>query len=163
MHLQYAAAVSGPWHALASGRPSSAGCYTAAVKIPGQADYYRTATYSDPAYKDGTSAAMRATPAAKSAITAFTAGPRTLRSGRRVKVTGRLTGAGTKPGQTVVLYFRQSGTKTWRALGRVKVTARNTFSESARLYRSGDIEVRYGGATFTRQCRSRIVYIRVTR
>ena len=162
VHLEYAATASGPRHALASGKPSSTGCYTATVKVPGRTDFYRMATYSDPAYADGTSTAVRATPASKSAITAFS-GPRKLTAGRRVKVTGRLTGTGTKPGQTVVLYFKQVGSGRWRVIGRVKVSASRTFSESARLYHSGDIEVRYGGAAFTRPCRSRVVYIRVTR
>jgi hypothetical protein len=163
VHLEYAATASGPWHALASGKPGSTGCYTATVKVPGLTDFYRMATYSDPAYADGTSTAVRATPASKSAITAFTAGPRKLTAGRRVKVTGRLTGTGTKPGQTVVLYFKQAGSGRWRVIGRVRVSASRSFSESARLYHSGDIEVRYGGAAFTRPCRSRVVYIRVTR
>jgi hypothetical protein len=163
VHLQYAATTAGPWRGLASGKPGASGCYTTSVSAPGRSDYYRSFADSDTAYKGGAGTALQAIPASKSAITAFTAGPRKVRSGRRVKVTGRLTGTGTAPGQAIVLYFRPSGSKVWRAIGRVKVTARSTFTESARLYHGGDIEVRYGGAAFTRPCRSRIVYIRVTR
>ena len=163
MRIQYARSKPGPWRTLATATRRGGGCRVLTVRVPGRSDYYRTVTLADTAYKAGASAAVRATPAAKSAITAFTVGPRKLKAGRRVKVTGRLTGTGTKPGQTVELYFRSSGSKRWRALGRVKLTASSTFAESARLYHSGDIEVRYGGAVFTRPCRSRIVYIRVTR
>ncbi len=163
MRIQYARSKPGPWRTLATATRRGGGCRVVTVRVPGRPDYYRTVTLADTAYKAGASAAVRATPAAKSAITAFTAGPRKLRAGHRVKVTGRLTGTGTKPGQTVVLYFRQAGSGRWRVLGRVRISGRRTFSESARLYHSGDIEVRYGGAAFTRPCRSRIAYIRVTR
>jgi hypothetical protein len=163
MRIQYARSKTGAWRTLATATRRGGGCRVVTVRVPGRSDYYRTVTSADTAYKAGASAAVRATPAAKSAITAFTAGPRKLAAGDRVKVTGRLTGTGTKPGQTVELYFRPSGSRRWRAIGRVKLTARSTFAGSARLYHSGDIEVRYGGAAFTRPCRSRIVYIRVTR
>jgi hypothetical protein len=163
LQVQYAASAAGPWKTLLTAAPDSAGCHVATANSPGRSDYYRTVTDASTAYLAGVSAGLRATPPYRSTINDFAVSPRRLRAGRRVTVTGYLNAAGPEPEEVQIL-FRPAGSRHWHVVRRIKLSPySNDFSASVRLTVSGDIEARYNGAEFALACRSRTVYVRVTR
>jgi len=170
LDVQYAVSAAGPWRSLESAVPAVKEpdewiCAKAMLKAPGRSDFYRAASSGDATYTAGVSSKVQAAPLNKSNIHGFTVSPRSLKAGSQVKMSGQLSAL--TVANKIEILFRAAGSKRWRVIRRLSTHLDSSgnviFAASIRMFRSGSIEARYNGGEFTAPCRSRVVYIRVTR
>jgi hypothetical protein len=171
LRVQYATSAAGPWRTLVSGAPRVNGgfgwrCLVATPKKPVRAVYYRTVSDADTAYTAGVSRKAQAIPVAKTRMLNFAVSPRSVRSGRRVKVSGHLLG-GIDTSKVEIL-FRPAGSDRWRVVRRLSLHTDNdmtpytAFSAWITMKQSGSFEARFARGEFFSASRSRAVSVRVT-
>ncbi len=170
--VEYSATASGPWHVLASGKPSAAklenpgACYAGSAKLPGPASYYyRAVSRADTAYLAGDSAPVQAAQPGHAELT-FVVTPTKVKAGQPVDVTGRLSFSSSNDEQSrqwVRIYFQAAGTNKWRLEKKVRAGSLDGFAVDLTLPTSGKVEVRYLGDRFNFPCTSKTVTVTVTK
>jgi hypothetical protein len=151
------------WTSLASGAPSSDGCFGTSLAVPGLHDYYKVITDANGAYQAGSSQELQAVQPGTSRIGRLSVRPAKLRAGRRVKIVGALYVGSGPAGRDARLQiiFEKAGTRTWHVVADVRTNSKGQFSDSPIMRASGRVAARYDGTPWLFGCTSPSTSVRV--